>query len=456
MKRLWDKGEALNTQIARFTVGRDPELDQHLLRYDALASAAHARMLASINILTRDELNDLLHVLSDIELAARNHTFEIPFSLEDGHTAIENHLTEKLGDAGRRIHTGRSRNDQVIAALRLYGRERLLAIANTTLEIATLLLSLAKTYRATTIAGYTHTRQAMPSTLGFLFAAYAENLLDDFPWMQTAYAHLNRSALGSASGFGVSLPLDREFVANRLGCSSVQRNTLAVQNDRGKTESLVIGAAMTPLLDIARLSNDLIWYSSDELRYVRLHASVTTGSSIMPQKRNPDVLELIRASAARVRSRQQEISAIYSPLSSGYHRDLQLTKEPFIESLETCLQALTAFQPVLQTMTVDESRCRELLQVETRATDEIYRRVAQGTPFRSAYREVAQHLSEIDSDDVSSDWKGRHYLGAPGALTPTYLDTLSDDLKPFRAWIDEQSATVEAVWNRAFDVANTV
>ncbi|MCC6748099.1 MAG: argininosuccinate lyase [Deltaproteobacteria bacterium] len=427
MTRLWDRGEELDALVARFTVGTDPELDRVLVAHDALASAAHATMLARIGVLSAAELSTLLVELRAIAEEARAGTFVIALSDEDGHTAIENRLTARLGDAGRRIHTGRSRNDQVIAALRLFGRETLLDLASELCEVIRLLVELAERHREVSVAGYTHTRQAMPATLGFFFAAHAEGLLDDLPWLQQGYAHLNRSPLGSASGYGVALPLDRQLVSDLLRFERLQLNTLAVQNDRGKSEYLALGAALAPCVDLGRLAHDLIWFSSEELGYVGLPDAVTTGSSIMPQKRNPDVLELVRAHAARLRSRHAEVGAIFGPLYSGYQRDLQLTKEPFVHGLIGACDLVAAMRPVLGRLEVRPDRCRAALQRSIGATDAVYERVARGEPFRSAYKDVAADPASAVAGDPAEAWRKRTHLGAPGAL----------DVEPYRVRLAE-------------------
>ncbi len=443
MSRLWDRGTSLDDRIESFTVGRDPELDLRLVAYDALASAAHGEMLHTLGVLSAEEYRDLQRELGIIARQARAGTFEIPPSDEDGHTAIENRLTQRLGDAGRRIHTGRSRNDQVIATLRLWGREMVLAQTQEILKVAARLLDLAEEHREVSCPGYTHTRQAMPSTVGFLFGAHGANLLDDLPWMRTAFDHIDRSPLGSASGYGVALPLDRRRVADALGFQRLQGNTLAVQNDRGKTEFLVLGAASSALLDLGRLACDLIYFSSDELRFIGLHESVTTGSSIMPQKRNPDVLELIRATAARTRSRQAEIGAVYSPLGAGYHRDLQLTKEPFLEGMQGVLDGLAAMQPVLETLTVDPERCRAALLRSIGSTDAVYLRVAEGEPFRAAYKAVASDPAGAVEGDPAEMWRQRTHEGAPGALR---LDSERQALLEGERWLELRKKQVDRVW----------
>ncbi|HEX2252580.1 MAG TPA: lyase family protein [Thermoanaerobaculia bacterium] len=416
MSRLWDKGEALSPVVARFTVGRDPQLDGALVAWDALASAAHAVMLRRLGVLSAGELAGLLAELAAAAHDARAGRFPIAAEDEDGHTALENRLTAALGEAGRKIHTGRSRNDQVIAALRLWGRAAVLDLADAVLAVAGRLANLAEEHRETSLPGYTHTRQAMPSTLGFLFAAHAEGLADALPWLDTAFAHLDRCPLGSASGYGVALPLDRRLVAELLAFGELQVNTLAVQNDRGRTEMLVLGAALAPAGDLSRLAADLIWLSSDEIRGVRLAPAVTTGSSIMPQKRNPDVLELVRAGAARLRARHAEAAAVYQPLASGYHRDLQLTKAPFVEGLADARDLVLATAAALDGTSVDVERCRALTGRAIGATDEVYRRVAEGVPFRDAYREVGADPQGAVQGDPTELWRRRTHEGAPGAL----------------------------------------
>jgi argininosuccinate lyase len=377
-------------------------------------------MLGKIGVLSTDELDSLFRELALISEEARQGAFHIEPAEEDGHTAIENRLTEQLGEAGRKIHTGRSRNDQVIAALRLWGRQSVLDQIEGVTAVAARLLELAEEHRETTVPGYTHTRQAMPSTMGHLFGAWGENLIDDIMWLETAFHHLNRSPLGSASGFGVGLALDRQLVSDLLGFARLQVNTLSVQNDRGKSEYLALAAAAATATDLGRLASDLIWYSSEAFGFIRLPTSITTGSSIMPQKRNPDVLELIRAAAARLRSRQGETGAVYGGLTAGYHRDLQLTKEPFLEGMTSLVDILTALLPVLDGMTIDAERCRASVLPATVATDAVYARVEAGVPFRDAYREQASAppADGTGPEDINPEaWRHRAHSGAPADMS---------------------------------------
>jgi argininosuccinate lyase len=275
----------------------------------------------------------------------------------------------------------------------------------------------------------------MPTTLGHHFDAWAENLLDDVPWLEVAWAHLDRSPLGSASGFGVALPLDRRMVSDLLGFERLEINTLAVQNDRGKSEYLAMSAAAATATDLGRLASDLVWYSSEAMGFIALPVEVTTGSSIMPQKCNPDVLELIRAGASRLRSRTAEIAAVYGALGAGYHRDLQLTKEPFLEGMTSLVDMTRALCPVLDGLVVDVERCRGAVLAATGATDAAYRRVARGEPFREAYAAAAGQASSAaapleegsSAADASAEgpsaagpesWRDRVHEGAPGSLDP--------------------------------------
>ena len=435
MTRLWDNGSVLDAAVLRLTTDRDPEIDLQLVPWDCLGSAAHARMLESIGILTGVELAGIERVLGEIATEARANDFTIARAQEDCHTAIENRLTQSLGDAGRKIHTGRSRNDQVLVALRLWGRQLCLQQLEALLEVADRLLELGEEHALTSFPGHTHTRQAMPTTLGHHFGAWAENLLDTVPWLQTTFHHLNRSPSGSASGFGVALPLDRQLVSDLLGFDAPQVNTLAVQNDRGKSEYLALAAASAVANDLGRLSCDLLWFSSDELGLVALSETVTTGSSLMPQKRNPDVLELIRAGAARLRSLQAAVGATYGPLPAGYHRDLQLTKEPFLRRMQGLVDMLVALLPVLESLVVDVDRCRAAVLPSSGATDAALTAASEGVPFRQAYHDAAAPEGE-----VADLWRARTHLGAPGDLT---LEAQRSTLTQARSWLEGHRPDVD-------------
>ena len=424
--RLWDAGGTpIDEAILRFTVGDDPELDRQLVPYDCLASMAHAEMLSHIGELSGEELAALREGLREALTLAREGRFEILPEQEDGHTALEAFLTERAGDAGRRVHAGRSRNDQVIAALRLHARERLLAVADAVLTLASALLARAEEHRLTWMPGYTHTRQAMPSTMGHLFAATAEGLIRDLELLDAPLRHASRGALGSASGYGVPLPLDRERVARSLALSAPDVNSIHVQNSRGRLESQALSALHQISLTLARAASDWIAFSSEALGFLRLPAALTTGSSIMPQKRNPDVLELVRTLPATLLGRHAEVGGMLHGLGAGYHRDLQRTKGPYLRGIDDTLAALSVMRLAAEGVQVDVTACREAMRPELFATDRAYALVAEGLPFREAYRQVKERPNEpFDLDQVA---EGRTHLGAPGR----------DDLPLLRALMDE-------------------
>ena len=450
--KLWDRGDPVDVRIERFTVGCDPDLDLLLLPYDALGSMAHATMLAEIGVLKPSQRETLRGELSSIVSEVRRGRFIIAREEEDGHTAIENRLTAKLGDVGRRIHTGRSRNDQVIAALRLMGRERLLDVIEALVGLAEDLLKRSKQYKDVVLPGYTHTRQAMPTTVGHLFAAHAEGLIDNLPWLTTAFDYLNRSPLGSASGYGVAMPVDRQEVADLLGFRRLQHNTLAVQNDRGKTEMLVIGALLGAGRDLSRLASDVILFSADEFGFFRLSAKTTTGSSIMPQKRNPDLWELLRASYGSLAGYHSQVTHIAAQLISGYHRDLQLTKEPFLRSLETVVDALVVARVGLKGVSIDRSQCAAALTPSIAATDAVYQSVAKGASFRTAYKAIAVDPAAVENHvSAQETWRWRKHDGAPGDLRS---DTLTKPIRTAKQWHQARAREIAAVWHHLLPKAS--
>ena len=387
--KLWDKNEPLDALIEQFTVGDDYQLDGALVAADCVASMAHATMLAAIEVVTPEQLAELRAVLLEaLELAQRG-AFTIERADEDGHTALERFLTQRTA-AGARVHTGRSRNDQVMAALRLYGREALTELQRSVLDLAEALLAFAARYERTAMPGRTHTQVAMPSTVGLWAAAFAEELLDDLVLLATCYRLTNRSPLGSAAGYGAPLPLDREQVAALLGCDGPVHNVLTAANSRGKLEAVTLDALDQVAMTASRLAQDLILFSLPELGYLTLPVELCTGSSIMPHKRNPDGLELVRARAATVSGLAGAVKGIVRNLPSGYHRDLQETKRPYLTALD-----MVAGQVAVMTLTVDklqvcEAALTRALTPELFATDAAFARVRQGVAFRDAYREAAR------------------------------------------------------------------
>lgn len=393
-KRLWDKGGELDSAVQAFTVGNDPEIDLSLIRWDCFGSAAHARMLSSVGLLGAEDCKSILSELKKISKKAENGEFSIAVELEDGHTAIESALVEALGESGKRVHAGRSRNDQVITATRLYLR-------NQSLEMGELLLALFDSLHArflehgsVMMPGYTHLQRAMPSSIGMWLEAFAEHSLELTKRSLQLAASLDRNPLGAAAGFGASLPLDREFSARLMGFSSVQRNPIDVQNSRGRYELCFLNL----LEEIAGLVEKLAWdmqlYVTDEFGFISLPLELTTGSSIMPQKRNPDILELLRGRAAKVRGARAELAWVVGKMPSNYHRDFQYTKEPVLKGAENVADSLRMLSQTVSMFTVNEEHLQSAMSDELFATYEAYRQVKDGKPFRDAYRETAKQVTD--------------------------------------------------------------
>jgi argininosuccinate lyase len=388
--KLWQKQTRLDRRVEKFTVGDDPMLDLELIPYDCAASIAHARMLKKVGFLSAEEARKLAKELENIIGLHRNNRFKIRPDEEDGHTAIENRLVRRLGAIGKKIHTGRSRNDQVLVALRLYSRDRLSEIRKALAALIVTLGRMGRKYRNVSLAGYTHSRKAMPYTVGKHFQAYADALKDDLRLVKAAAEINDQNPLGSAAGYGTTLPIDREMTTELLGFRRTQKNELYAQNSRGKFESIILSALSQVMLDLQRLAHDLVLFSMDEFGYFRLPEEFCTGSSIMPQKKNPDVLELVRAKFAVVHSGYLQVMEILKGLPSGYHRDLQLTKEPLFRGFREALETVRIMIVVIAGLRVDRERCRKACTGEIKAADEAFELVRKGVPFRDAYRSVAR------------------------------------------------------------------
>ena len=401
-RRLWDKNEPLDALIEQFTVGDDYRLDRALVAADCVASLAHATMLATIEVITRTQLEELRAALLEALELARRRAFTIERADEDGHTALERFLTQRTA-AGASIHTGRSRNDQVMAALRLYGREALTELQHSVLDLADVLFVFAARYERSPMPGRTHTQVAMPSTLGVWAAAFAEELLDDLALVATCYRLTNRSPLGSAAGYGAPLPLDREQVAGLLGFEGPVHNVLTAANSRGKLEAATLDALDQVAITVSRLAQDLILFSLPELGYVTLPVELCTGSSIMPHKRNPDGLELVRARAASVSALAGAVKGIVRNLPSGYHRDLQETKRPYLTALDTVIGQVLVMTLTIGRLQVSEAALERSLTPELYATDAAFALVQQGVAFRDAYRQAAQGDAFFDGNDAGGE-----------------------------------------------------
>ena len=441
--KLWQKGYSLNKEIEKFTVGNDYLLDKNLVKYDVCGSIAHAMMLNKIGILSNGELKKLKKEL--IGIFRLGEKFQISIEDEDVHTAIENHLTEKLGELGKKIHTARSRNDQVLVDLRLYSKDKLLEVQKLVLDLAESLVNIAEKHKGVPMPGYTHSRKAMPSSVGLYFGSFAESLLDNLEILDEAYEINDQCPLGSGAGYGLPIEVDRQLTADLLGFKKVQNNSLYVQNSRGKIESFVIFSLSTVMGDLARLSNDLVMFSMDEFGFFRLPDEFCTGSSIMPQKKNPDVLELTRAKAARVDANLYLIKSIISKLQSGYNRDLQFTKEPLIESFEITIETLKIFELALKNLQINEEKCIEACSPDLFATEKVYDMVKKGASFRDAYRKVAQNIDSLQKTDPIKNILSKKHAGSTGKLN---LENASNDIKKISLQLSVQIKDFESSINK--------
>lgn len=416
----------IREDVLAFTVGRDPELDLALAEADCIGTAAHVVMLSKMRvrppIISKAGQRAVLMALAGILREVRSGRFRIEVSDQDVHLAVERRLTRRLGDVGKRIHTGRSRNDQVALDLRLYARGQLLGAIEETAALATALLRFARRYARTPMVGRTHFQPAMPSSVGLWASAHAESLLDDIQLLLTAYRLNNRCPLGAAAGYGVPLPLDREMTSRLLAFDEPVHNTLyAAGGARGKMESIILSAMAQAMLSLSRLAEDLVLFSAPEFGYFRLPAILCTGSSIMPQKRNPDVMELVRAKAARVMADAQAVLGIASALPSGYNRDMQETKEPFLNGVATTRACLRMAATAVAAIEVDAKALAAGFSPGVFAADRALDMVASGVPFREAYDLVKAGIAEIGKADPRHAMAAKRHLGAPAGLDFTLL-----------------------------------
>lgn len=445
MKKLWDKGTALAQEIEHFTVGDDPQLDQQLVVYDCLGSIAHAYMLSTIGIITADEYKELQNALVDIMEQHGNNSFVIATADEDVHTAVENYLCQKLGDLGKKIHAARSRNDQVMLDLRLYMRDQILQLTHDTVALVESLLACAKKHQTIAMPGRTHFQKAMPSSFGLWACAYAESLLDMATLLQQTFETINQSPLGSAAAYGVNLSIDRQLVADALGFAKVQNNVLYASNSRGKFESIVIHALTQIMIDLSKVAADLIIFSAPEFGYVEIPAQLCTGSSLMPQKKNPCGLELVRAKTATVISYLLQTLEIIRGLPSGYNRDFQETKRPLMQSCQITHEALVIMKLTIDQLTVNEKACLEAMTPELFATDYALELVQKGMPFRDAYRTVAAQLDTLGQYDPVENIMSKKHCGATGNLG---LSLSEKKLQEVSAWVVSEGGRIEGAMKK--------
>ena len=386
--KLWEKSTTVDHDVESYTVGRDREMDLYLAPYDVLGSLAHIKMLESIGLLTRDELDTLTKELRDIYHVIEQHGFKIEDDIEDVHSQVELMLTRRLGDTGKKIHSGRSRNDQVLVDLKLFIRSRIEDVTKAMTRLFNTLLEQSERYKNVLLPGYTHLQVAMPSSFGLWFGAYAESLVDDLTVLRAAYDITNRNPLGSAAGYGSSFPLNRTMTTGLLGFDSMDYNVVYAQMGRGKTERIVAQALASVAATIGKLAYDACLFNSQNFGFIKLPDEFTTGSSIMPHKKNPDVFELTRAKCNKIQALPYEITLITNNLPSGYFRDLQLVKENFLPAFDDIIaiigmvNAMTAQIKVNESI-VDDDRYRYMFSVE-----EVNRLTLEGMPFRDAYKKV--------------------------------------------------------------------
>ncbi|MDZ7270254.1 MAG: lyase family protein [candidate division KSB1 bacterium] len=388
--KLWDDEASLDPEVERYTVGRDYLVDRELIEYDCLASMAHAKMLRKMGVLSSEEERALKEALEEARELARSGRFEIRPEQEDCHTALEQFLVTKVGEAGKKIHTARSRNDQVLAALRLLYKARLREIDQLAVGFAEALKVFSRRWRAVPIPGYTHTRKAMPSTVGLWAGAFLESLQDNRKALRWAQGLIDQSPLGTGAGYGLPVKIDRALTARELGFARVQRNPLYVQNSRGKFEASIVHVLSLFHYDLNRFASDVIFFSMPELGYFQLPREICTGSSLMPHKHNPDVFEIMRAHYHSILSDEVAIASLSANLISGYHRDLQLIKVRVLDALRVTADSLSIAARVLPRIEVDAQRCREAMTPELFSAQRVLLEAFKGTAFRDAYRDEAQ------------------------------------------------------------------
>lgn len=446
--QLWSKDLPLDVLVHRFTVGEDPVLDLQLLPWDCLGSAAHARMLAEAKLLPEGEAKALVDGLRRVSHLVAQGAFDILPEQEDGHTALEAELTRMLGDTGKRVHLGRSRNDQVALALRLLMRDALLGLGAKAARAAEAFLRFARAHTFEPLPGYTHLRRAMPSSWGQWGQAFAEGLAEELRALQGVYARLDRCPLGAAAGFGAPLPLDRERVAALLGFASVQRSPVDVINSRGRHEQALLDWIASVAFVLEKAFWDMALYSTEEFGFLRLPDAFTTGSSIMPQKRNPDVVELARASCAELRGWASMLREIAAGLPGNYHRDLQLLKKPLLGALRSADQLLEVSARLVDALEVDAAASARACTPDLHAAGRALHLAAGGMPFRDAYRQVAQELKDGTFRPDADTFKSTH----TGGTANLGLDATGADLAEARAWIEARTAHVTRAQAGIWDV----
>jgi len=425
--KLWQKGNAAHQKVDHFTVGSDREYDLLLAAYDCEASSAHAQMLAKIGLLTKKEADLVTLALNNLKTKAQEGSFTIEDEFEDMHSKIEHVLIDQLGDLGKKIHTARSRNDQVLVAMHLYLKDEITGIKKTVIELFDLLMSLAEQHKNELIPGYTHLQVAMPSSFGMWFSAYAESLIDDVQFLNTAFSLADQNPLGSAAGYGSSFPIDREYTTEVLNFGTLKYNSVAAQMSRGKVEKTTAVALSMVGSTLSKFAMDVCLYMGQDFNFVSFPDDLTTGSSIMPHKKNPDIFELIRGKCKALQALPTQLILLTTNLPSGYHRELQLAKGPIIDGiqeLKACLDMLLFSLPKIEVSKniTDQSKYDYLFSVDT-----LNAKVQDGMPFRDAYRELGNAIENGDYDPNRS--VEHSHLGSIGNLG---LEQIREKMNRFR------------------------
>lgn len=392
--KLWQKDKGSLKSVETFTVGKDRELDMHLAPFDVLGSLAHIRMLESIGLLTSDELKKLSDELKLIYKRIEAGDFKIEEGVEDIHSQVEFELTKKLGDAGKKIHSGRSRNDQVLVDIKLYLRDEIELVVKSVNSLFGLLQTQSEKYKQHLLPGYTHFQLAMPSSFGLWFGAYAESLVDDVVTLEAAYRVVNKNPLGSAAGYGSSFPLNRKLTSELLGFDNLNYNVVYAQMGRGKTERIVANALANVAATLGKLSSDACLFLNQQFGFISFPDELTTGSSIMPHKKNPDVFELIRARCNQIMALPNDIALATANLPSGYHRDLQLLKEMLFPSIQHLKDCLAMMQLMLKNVQVKENILADDQYKFLFSVEEVNKLVLGGMPFREAYQKVGRDIEQ--------------------------------------------------------------
>ncbi|MGA9589394.1 MAG: argininosuccinate lyase [Salegentibacter sp.] len=412
--KLWDKGISIDKKIEKFTVGNDRELDMYLAEYDIIASKAHAKMLGKVGIMDQAEVEAILKELDKLKEQLERGEFQIEEEFEDVHSKIEFELTKALGDTGKKIHTARSRNDQVLVAQQLYFKENLKQIYAKTEDLIEVLLGLAEKYKEKLLPGYTHLQVAMPSSFGLWFSAYAELLIDDLYLLEAGLKVVDQNPLGSAAGYGSSFPIDREFTTKELGFSTLKYNVVAAQMSRGKCERTVTSNIASLSNTLSRFAMDVCLYMSQNFDFITFPDELTTGSSIMPHKKNPDVFELIRGKCNKLQAIANEMILITNNLPSGYHRDFQLIKENSIYAVENIKEILDIFNHSISLIKVKDVDLNDEKYKYLFTVDSINDLVMQGKSFRDAYKEIGEQVQNNSYKPAAL--KGHTHLGSKDNL----------------------------------------